>query len=268
VPANATSAAIEVAGNGGAPAVVLTAPDGKQIVPATSFGSGATAVALGDGKAQLTHVGINHPAAGQWTVAQQAGTSIPITSVKYAIGGPPPSASATLTGSGNRRVLHYHAKLPPNVTISFAEQTGRLFHVIGKATGASGSIPFTPALGAAGRRSIVALIDNDGLPLSRKVVASYVAPGPPHPQRPRRVQVRTGARAFTVSFTPPAGAVRTLIRIVATDGRRLQQVVSLRTRRLSVPVIGFKDGITVTVAGLGADGHAGPSGIAGARRKQ
>ena len=62
---------------------------------------------------------------------------------------------------------------------------------------------------------------------------------PPHPQRPRRLQVRSGAHAFTVSFTPPAGAIRTLIRVVASDGRRLQQVLTLRTRRLAVPVIGF-----------------------------
>jgi len=140
--------------------------------------------------------------------------------------------------------------------------------VLGRATGASGTIRFAPALGSAGRRSIVALIDNGGLPLSRKAVASYIAPGPPHPQRPRRVQVRPGAHAFAVSFTPPAGAVRTLIRIAATDGRRLQQVVSLRTRRLSVPVIGFRDGITVTVTGIGADGRGGPARTASARRKR
>ncbi len=268
VPANATSAAIEVGGDTGAPAVVLTAPDGKQIVPATQFGGGATAVALGDGSAHVTHVGLDHPAAGQWTVAQQPGTSVAITSVKYATGGPPPTASATLTGRGSHRVLHYHAKLPPNVTITFAEQTGRLFHVLGQASGASGTIPFTPALGAAGRRSIVAMVDNDGLPLSRKVVATYVAPAPPHPQRPGRVQVRSTARAFAVSFTPPAGAVRTLIRILATDGRRLQEVVSLRTRRLSVPVIGFRDGLKVTVSGIGADGRSGPSRTASASRKK
>jgi hypothetical protein len=268
VPANADSAAIEVAGDGGAPAIVLTAPDGKQIVPATRFGGGATAVALGDGTAHVTHVGIDHPAAGQWTVEQQPGSSIPIASVQYAIGGPPPVVSATLIGRGRSRVLRYRAKLPPNVTVSFAEQTGRLFPVIGSATRASGTIRFTPGLGSPGRRSIVAQIDNGGLPLSRKTVASYIAPGPPHPQRPRRVQVLTGAHAFAVSFTPPAGAVRTLVRVVATDGRRLQQVVSLRTRRLSVPVIGFRDGITVTVTGIGADGRGGPARTAGARRKK
>ena len=131
VPAGASSAAIEVGGDGGPPAVVLTAPNGQQVVPASQFGGGATAVALGDGTAHMTHVGIDHPAAGRWTIAQQPGTSIPITSVQYAIGGSPPTVSATLTSRGARRVLHYRAKLPQNVTVSFAEQTGRLFHIAG-----------------------------------------------------------------------------------------------------------------------------------------
>jgi hypothetical protein len=267
VPVGARSADLEVAGADGPPSVVLTAPDGQQITPANQFGSGATAVALADAAAKVTHVGIDHPAAGRWTVAQQPGSSVVITDVKYAIGEPDPIVSARLGGRGSHRVLHYRAKLPANVTLSFAEQTGKLFHTLGQATGASGTIRFSPAFGPAGRRSIVALIDNGGLPLSRKVVASFVAPPPPPPRRPRHVHVHPGRRAFAVSFSPPPGAARTLIRIAATDGRRLQQVLSIRARRVSVPVIGFRDGITVTVIGLGADGRHGPARTASARRK-
>jgi hypothetical protein len=58
-----------------------------------------------------------------------------------------------------------------------------------------------------------------------------------------------------------------LLRIVATDGRHLQQIVlPPRTRHGSVPVIGFGDGITVTVVGLGEDGSRGPAVKASARQ--
>ncbi len=75
------------------------------------------------------------------------------------------------------------------------------------------------------------------------------------------------ARKFTYSYTPPKNAERVLVKIVATDGRHLHSTVTSRTRRGSVPVIGFRDGITVTVVGLAADGSRGPSVKAKVRRK-
>lgn len=268
VPAHAQSADVEVTGAGGAPAVVLTTPGGLQLVPADRGGSGVSAVAFGDPAAGVTHVGIVHPAAGTWTVAQQDGTGIAIAAVKYAIGEPAPVVNGSVSGTGSRRTLHYHVKLPKNVTVSFAEQTTKLLHVIGTAKHASGTLEFKPAFGPAGRRQIVAEISNGGLPTVRKVIATYVAPKPPSPGRARRVRVTATKRAFAVSFTPPANSVKTLIEISATDGRRLHELVSIRTRRISVPVIGYRDGITVTVVGVGVDGRRGPAAKAHARRKK
>lgn len=56
------------------------------------------------------------------------------------------------------------------------------------------------------------------------------------------------------------------MRVVATDGRHLQRVVSARVKAGSLPVIGFRDGVTVTVIGLGPDGARGPAVSATARR--
>jgi hypothetical protein len=79
--------------------------------------------------------------------------------------------------------------------------------------------------------------------------------------------VQAGRQTFSFSFTPAPNAAHTLLRIVATDGRHLQRLLSPATRRGSVPVIGFRDGIAVTVTGLGADGSRGPAVKASARRK-
>ena len=268
IPARTSSAALEVSGAGGAPAVVLSAPNGAQIVPSTTFATGAAAFALGDATANLTHVGLVHPAAGRWTVQQATGSSIAITGVKYAIGEQAPTVTARLTGNTTTRTLHYQVKLPRNVTVEFAEQTRNLFHIIGNATKATGTIRFTPAFGPAGRRQIVALIDNGGLPSSTKVLASFLAARPARPGRARHLSVRAGARAFTVSFVAPANAMRTLVVIVASDGRHLQRLLPVRTHKLSVPVIGYRDGVTVTVIGIDAAGRRGPAVRASAKRAQ
>ena len=54
---------------------------------------------------------------------------------------------------------------------------------------------------------------------------------------------------------------------VTTDGRRLHRTVSPKKHSGSLPVIGYKDGVTVSVIGLSADGRRGPTVRAKARRK-
>ncbi len=215
---------------------------------------------------KTTHVGIKSPAAGRWTVTQAPGSSVAVTGLRYVVGEAAPRVSATVGGRGTTRTLTYRVQAPKNVTVAFAEQTGTLFHRLGAAKGSSGTLRFTPAVGPAGKRRIVALIDNGGLPHGRPVVATYAAPGPVRPARASRLRVRAGAKAFTVSFTPPRNALHTLVTVVATDGRHLQRVLPVRTHSLSIPVIGFRDGVRVSVAGVSATGRRGPAVSASARR--
>ncbi len=267
VPAGAPTASLAVTGAGGAPAVVLLAPDGTTIAPATRTGHGASVVALGDAAGATTYIGLRDPAAGRWQVRQAAGSQITITGLRYSIGEPGPSIRGTVSGRGFRRTLRYRVRVPADVTVTFAEQAARLFHVIGRARGAAGTIRFTAALAPAGARRLVALIANGGAPHGSRVLATYTVPRPPTPGRVRRLRIRSNRRAFTISFTPAAGAVRTLVRITASDGRRLQIVLGPRARGLTVPVIGFSDRLTVTLTGIDAAGHRGASTRATAARK-
>ena len=266
IPAGAPSASLVVHGAGGAPAVTLMAPGGQQITPG-QVGSRASAVAQSDVASSATYVGIQHPQPGRWSVVEAGTSPASIASLEYAIGERTPKVSATVTGVGQKRILHYHATFPANVAVRFVEQTGRLLHVIGMAHGGSGSISFRPANGPAGRRQIVAQITNNGLPFSNDALGSYVAPPPPRPGRAAKLRVRSSRRAFTYSFAPPANATRLLIKIVATEGRHLERTVSASTRGGSVPVRGRGDGVTITVIGLAPDGSRGPAVSASARRK-
>jgi hypothetical protein len=266
VPSGAPSASIIVHGTGGAPAITLTSPSGQQITPATQFGNGVSTMAIFDTPAQQTNVGILHPAAGRWSVSAAAG-SAPISSVDYAIGETPPKLSASVAGSGFARSVRYRARIPANTTVAVQEQTGSLLHVIGTLRNGSGTIRFRPASGPAGVRKLVAQISNNGLPIQNQTLSSFSVPAPPKPGKASHLSVRASGRSFTYSYRPPSGAAHVIVRIVATDGRHLQRLVAPSSRGGSIPVIGFKDGVKVTVLGVRADGVSGPALSASVRRR-
>ncbi len=268
VPAGTAALDVEATGSPGAPAVVLQAPSGGQIVPSTTLARGEQAIAIADPRHGVTHIGLDHPQAGLWKVLQAPGSQVPVTGVRFALAQAEPVVKATIGGRGRALTLRYRVSLPPKVSVTFAEQTKSLLHVIGRARGRAGTIRFTPALGRGGRRQVIALIDNAGLPVSRPVLASFLAPGPQLPGRTRRLRVGTGGRAFTVSFLPPANAVRTLAIITTTDGRRLQRLFPIGVRRFSIPVIGYRDGVRVALSGVSATGRRGPGVSASGRRSR
>ena len=266
VPAGAPSANVIVHGTGGAPQVVLTGPDGKEVAIDNKYGEGEHVAVLADATSSTTTVGISHPRAGRWTVAEAPG-SPPIASVDYAIDQAPPKVSAKVEGKGFDRTVRYKAAVPGNITATFAEKTGTLLRVIGKAKGKAGTIRFHPAVATAGRRQLIVQFTNDGLPIKEQTLTSFTVPKPPKPGRAKGLRISATARKFSYRFTPPANAAHTLVKVVTTDGRRLQTVVSARTRKGSVPVLGYRDGVTVTIIGLAADGRRGPAVSAKLRRK-
>jgi hypothetical protein len=265
VPAGAPSADVSVTGTGGPPGIILVEPNGQQVTPTVltqdALPSGANAVAIIDTADDATDLGLDHPQAGTWRVMQAPDSTYPIAGLQYAFGERSPSARATVSGSGYKRVLHYHVSTSADTAVTFVEQTSRLTHVIGTAKGRSGSIAFTPVTGPAGRRKIVAELTNNGAPLADHQVATYAAPGPLKPGRAGRLRVTASNRGFTYSYTPPANAAHVLIKIDATDGRHLERLVSARTRRGTVPLLGKGDAttVTVTVTGIGAAGTRGPA---------
>ena len=267
VPPGSPSVSLIVDGSGGSPAVTLTDPSGTAITPATTFGGGATAVAIGDTQGNRTLVGIDHPAAGRWTLAQSAGTAVPITSMSFALGLKAPAITAKLSSRRGKRTIRYRASLPANTAITFAETGNGFSRMIGAARGGHGTLSFRPAALPAGRRTVVAQITNNGLPYRTVTVGSFVQPRPARPSRARRLAVKATAHTFNYRFSAPANASKTLITIATSDGRHLQQIVPSSVRSGSVPVIGFSDSLTVTVTGIGADGRRGPPRSATAPHK-
>lgn len=267
VPAGVPSASVIVHGSGGSPDVVLTAPGGQELPLDGKTQAGMSAMQIQNPGSTATDVGISHPRPGRWSVSTVSGAQFPIARIEYSIGEPPPTLKATITGTGVVRTVRYRATLPANVTVRFAEQTKGLLHVIGRARNGRGTIGFTPAFGPAGRRQLVAQIADGGLPVRTVALASFTVTKPPKPTRAKNLRLRAARTSFTFTFTPPSGTAHTLIQIVTSDGRHLQRLVSPTIRRGSVPALGFKDAVTVTVTGVAADGSRGAAVKASARRK-
>jgi hypothetical protein len=269
VPRNAPTASLVIHGASGPPAVTLISPSGRPVTPAPiGTNPSATVQVAADANAGDAYVGILHPQPGRWTIVQSSGSRIAPAGAQYSIGEPAPKLNVNVTGNGRKRTLHYRATFPSNVTITFVERTGRLLHVIGNARNGSGAILFQPAAGPAGRRQLIARIIENGLPHRDQTVGSYVAPPLPRPGRAHGLRVHAGGRTFTFSYAPPANASHVLIKIVATDGRRLERTVSATTRAGSVAAIGHRDGVTITVVGIGPGGLHGPATTAKARQNK
>ena len=160
-------------------------------------------------------------------------------------------------GGGVRRRLSYSINAHPGLSVAFAERAHREYHVLGTARGARGTLRFVPGVGAAGPRTIYALVSENGVQREALKVGSYRAPGPLTPGRVRGLRVRRHGRRFTVSFSGATGAAYYLVSVTGTDGRRVLDLVRGRRHSLSLPVIGYTDHLLVSVTGVSALGRKG-----------
>jgi hypothetical protein len=259
LPAGLPFANVRVRGNGNAPRVTLTGPNGEKLVTPDDkdlFADAAFAL-VRQPQSDTTFVGIHHPAAGTWTVTPQPG-SVAVAQVASANGLPAPGVHARVTGNRTARVLHYRLAPAPGRVVSFVERGPATWRVLGKATRASGTLRFTPARGPAGTRQIVALISENGLAERQVVVASFHARAPALPPAPRHLQVRRAAGALRVSWSPSLGAARYLVTVRLSDGRsELFLRRAKAVRRLTVRGVKATASAVVRVSGLDAINHAG-----------
>ena len=120
-----------------------------------------------------------------------------------------------------------------------------------------GKLRFRPADGPAGRRTILAIVSENGIPRQRLTVASYVAPSPPTPGRVQRLRVSVRGHRFRVSFGTAPDASRYRVTIAGTDGRHLVRLLGGRGHKFSLPALGYEDRLTVSVVGISKLGRRG-----------
>lgn len=251
---------LELAGAGGPPRVSLVTPTGERITPSSDLAAaGARAYAHSSGPLATTWVAVPRPAAGQWRVEVDAGAPA-IRELAQATPLPAPQASGRVRrGPGRVRLLQYRASRGNGLQTTFVERWAGGERRIGQARAASGTLRFSPAPGRSGKRSIVALVERDGMPRLQRTVASYVAPKPARPARVRGLSVRHRSGKLLVRWRAVKGARTYAVRLQLADGRRVLRVVGARTRRVTIPRVGRRERATVRVTARDASGRSGPA---------
>jgi hypothetical protein len=252
LPGRLPSTEVRLTGRGGAPEVTLSGPGGARYSTENPPRDVRHVIVAQYG--DRTVIALNHPTGGIWTVAPNPG-SVAVTSVAYAKGLPAPKVKGQVSGRGRLRTLTYTDTPAPGRTITFVERGARTYHLIGVARSRHGKIRFRLDDARAGRRQIIAQVDENGIQTASMVIARYSAPGPERPAPPKRLQVTHAAYALTARWSPVPGAVEYEVLVRSSDGGREMQVV--RGRSASFPEM--EPGLhgTVLVDGVSAAGTPG-----------
>jgi hypothetical protein len=182
---------------------------------------------------------------------------------------PQPQVKATVRGKGRERTLGFQLRRVAGQTVTFAEESKRVYREIGSTSKVQGALSFRPAQGPGGKRRIVAIVERGGIPFAKLTVARYTAPQPPSLREPGSVVVKRRGSRLAIRWSKVAGARGYQVRVsLPRDGRRLLFFPSRRTHSLTVRGIEPSDLARVTVAAIGAELRPGPGGKATMKPKQ
>jgi hypothetical protein len=251
-----------ISSGGGAPSVTLTAPNGEKVAigPGSPNLVRASHVGLFRVPDQnMTIAGVVHGKPGTYTVTPANGSP---AIVKVRETRADDHVTAKVTARGDKRVLHYDAGLPGRKQVQFFERGNGIYRALKTSAGGKGTVTFTPAPGAAGKRQILARTTIDGAPAPDYVVASFTAPDRVSPGATRRVHVRRVGTSLVVSWAAAKNAKRYGITVRQPNGT--YKLVRAGGKRHSVRIRGLRADYagTVWVHAQGLQGTWGKSGNA------
>jgi hypothetical protein len=252
------SAAFAVEGDAGPPDVTLTGPRGEKLSlssakPQAKSGS-LSGIQVESG---TTYLLAKKPSAGTWTLQHDGGSAI--KQIKQAFGIPPASVRGRVAGKARARTLSWTLRPIAGQRVRFIE-TGRDVHnQITVTRAARGRVRFTPAPGPAGKRGVVAYVEQNGLARKRITVASYRAPNTLRPSRPRGARIVRRGSNIVVSWRAPVAGFRHAVAFRLGDGRELAAVVPAGKRSVTIPGLARGYGATASIMGLTHANGKGPA---------
>lgn len=257
-----------------APQVALRAPGGETVVTTSADADGAvttpSATAFTNVAAKTTYVALKSPSGGTWTATPvRDGDAIAEASAAAMLARA--KVRASVSGRGANRTLRFDVGRRAGQTVRFVERgagVGRTITVVRGAGAHRGVETFRPATGAAGTRTVVAYIEQDGAPRESREVATFHAAAPARAARPTGVRVtRSSARrtsSLVVTWNAAPRAQRYGVRVELSDGRvyAFARGTSTRERRITLPGVARTAAASVRVVGLRDDAGHGRAGTA------
>ncbi len=258
VPSGEKVAVLGILGNGTAPQVTVTGPDGRVLHSAAPGAPvrNADEVIFTSPSSRTSYMLINHPRPGRWTVTPDPGSPA-IAEVQTSHTLPAVRIAAQVTRRRSSRVLRYRIAPAPGQQVQFVEEAGTAAQPIGRARGGKGIIRFTPLDVSATSRRIVAVVTQDGRPRSTVTVARYRG-GPPSIGRPAKLRATRHGTTLLIRWAGTALAEGYRISIRLSDGRALSYAVSAGRRSLTVRGVSPRTTGTILLAGSRSANRLGP----------
>jgi hypothetical protein len=167
---------------------------------------------------------------------------------------PRAAVRATVKGRGRKRTLRFRLPRVAGQRITFAEEGKRVYATIGSTAKARGALSFRPAPGPGGRRRIVAIVEQDGVPYEKVTVARYKAPPTPRLRSSRQVEAKRRGRKLAIGWARVKGARGYQVRVdLPRDGRRLLFFPAPKKNGLRVRGVERSDLARVSVTAIGPD---------------
>ncbi|HEX4108948.1 MAG TPA: hypothetical protein VHX88_12485, partial [Solirubrobacteraceae bacterium] len=234
-----------------------------------SLARGSNYLLIDDPANGTANVLLAHPKAGTYHVTT-TDASNPITGVQTAHVLAPFSGHGTVTRArAGKRRLRLRYVLPTGATLSLVERgnhvertlarnvhgsrcPGRQRHVTG-GKALCFTTTFTPATGAGGRRSIEAVVQRGGIPMTIATVAHYRAPALRVPSKPRKVQIKRSGTTVKIAWTASSGAAHYAVSATTSTGRSLSFTPAPRCRAVRIAGLAKSVKVSAVVEGIRYD---------------
>ena len=251
LPRERQGAVIAVVGANGAPRVRLTGPGGQTVdTPAQGVLKTGRAIAFSNQANKTTYIALFRPAAGTWTAASLDNT--PIVGLRRADILADPRVSGKVTGRGSKRLLRYRVKVPAGDDVRLFEHAPGGTQQLAQVTH-GGRLRFTPSDASGSNRTILALVERNGIPVEQVTIARFRAQ-PPTIGRAGRIRARRAKGDVIVTWRPARGAQVQTVDVVLSDGRAYEVNTGPHARSLRISSVMRGEHLLILIKGFRAQG--------------
>ena len=259
VPPSQRLLALGVRGAGAPPRITLHGPGGRTVdVPDQGMLRTATEAAWRYDHDDTAYLLVDDPAAGTWTITEKDG-SAPVADVRLADAVPDPVVRGRVRRAKGQLAFDYSARLSKGMDVRFFERVGgHGGQFLGEGREGRGRVRFLPSEGGSTRRTIVAEVTRDGLPVKTLTAARFRS-GPPAIGKARRIRARRRGRRLQITWRRARNATEHRVTVGLSDGRRLLLVPKGRRTRVTVGQVAKGTKARIVVRGERPGPRLGPS---------